>query len=261
MKKFLLPLLATFVLFAWGCDRIAKKHEAKHTTEVSNKTVIARVNGKPIYKEDLRGRPLEIAIDTEILYEAGMKQGLDKEVESAVEDYRKRLVVAAVQREIIQGLPKEEEVSQAEVEEYFKQNKSKYTAMSFKQIIVDNQNLADQIQKKAAAGEDFDKIAADLTKSGTIVNIRDLRFNRRFNDLFAGKPVGSVSDVIKEGNKFVILKVTEVKELPLEKASQAIKYTVAAKRRSQAMHDYAEKAKKDNNITVEIIEANVNEGK
>jgi hypothetical protein len=133
--------------------------------------------------------------------------------------------------------------------------------MSFKQIIVDNQNLADQIQKKAAAGEDFDKIAADLAKSGTTVNIRDLRFNRRFNDLFAGKPVGSVSDVIKEGNKFVILKVTEVKELPLEKASQAIKYTVAAKRRSQAMHDYAEKAKKDNNITVEIIEANVNEGK
>jgi hypothetical protein len=131
--------------------------------------------------------------------------------------------------------------------------------MSFKQIIVTDKDLADQVQKRAMAGEDLDKISSDLTKSGATVEVKDLRFNRRFNDVFAGKEVGSVSEVITEGNKFVILKLTEVKEVPLDKAKQAIKYTVAAKKRAQAVHDYAEQAKKDNNISVEILE--VDEGK
>jgi hypothetical protein len=257
MKK-LLPLLALLVLFAWGCDRTAKKEEVKDT-EAVNKTLLARVNGRPIYKEDLKGKPLETAIDFEILYEAGVKEGIDKQVEKAVEDYKKRLVVTTLQRQIVEKLPKEDVVSEEEIQEYYKQNQSKYTAMSFKEIIVQDKDLADQVQKRAMAGEDFDKIVAELTKSGTTAEVKDLRFNRRFNDLFSGKEVGSVSEVIKEGNKFVVLKLVEVKEVPLDKAKQAIKYTVAAKKKAQAIHDYAEKAKQDNNITVEIIE--VDEGK
>ena len=188
-----------------------------------------------------------------------MKRGLDKEVEMQVEDYKKRLIVTTLQKEIVPNRPKEEVVSEEEIQEYYKQNVSKYKAMSFKEIIVEDKNLADQIQKRAMAGEDFDQISSDLTKSGLNVQVVDLRFNRRFNDKFSGKEIGSVSEVIKEGNKFVILKLTEVKEFPLEKAKQAIKYAVALKKRAQALHDYAEQAKKDNNITVEILE--VDEGK
>ncbi|MCI0454998.1 MAG: peptidyl-prolyl cis-trans isomerase [Candidatus Dadabacteria bacterium] len=258
MKK-LLPLLALLVLFPLGCDRMAKKEEAKDTTEAVDKTVIARVNGRPIYKEDLKGKPLDTVIDFEILYDAGVKQGVDKQVAQAVEDYKKRLVVTTLQRQIVEKLPKDETVTEEEIQEYYKQNEGKYKAMSFKQLIVTDKDLADQVQKRAMAGEDFDKIASDMTKSGTTVEVKDLRFNRRFNDLFAGKEVGSVSEVITEGNKFVILKLTEVKEVPLDKAKQAIKYTVAAKKRAQAIHDYAEQAKKDNNISVEILE--VDEGK
>jgi len=258
MRK-LFPGLALLILFTLGCERSEKVEEAKKAEPVSDKKIAARINGRPIYEEDLRGIPLKDVIDYEILYEVGLKRGLDKEVEMQVEDYKKRLIVTTLQKEIVPNRPKEEVVSEEEIQEYYKQNVSKYKAMSFKEIIVEDKNLADQIQKRAMAGEDFDQISSDLTKSGLNVQVVDLRFNRRFNDKFSGKEIGSVSEVIKEGNKFVILKLTEVKEFPLEKAKQAIKYAVALKKRAQALHDYAEQAKKDNNITVEILE--VDEGK
>ena len=152
------------------------------------------------------------------------------------------------------SLPKEELASDTEIEEYYKQNEMKYKILSLKEISVEDKNLADEIQKRAATGEDFEKIASDYSNSGKNVGVRDLKFNRRYNNQFMGKEVGSVSEVIQEGNKFIILKLTETKDIPLDKAKQAIKYTVAAKKRAQAVHEFAEKAKNENNIKVEIIE-------
>ena len=255
MKK-LFRLLVFIILFAAGCERFEKKQAATTTSteETTQKKVVARVNGRPIYEEDLKGKPLQTAIDYEILYEAGLKRGLDNKIEQDVEDYKKRLIVTKMQREIMDSLPKEELASDTEIEEYYKQNEMKYKILSLKEISVEDKNLADEIQKRAATGEDFEKIASDYSNSGKNVGVRDLKFNRRYNNQFMGKEVGSVSEVIQEGNKFIILKLTETKDIPLDKAKQAIKYTVAAKKRAQAVHEFAEKAKNENNINVEIIE-------
>ncbi|HZX12846.1 MAG TPA: peptidylprolyl isomerase [Thermodesulfobacteriota bacterium] len=253
MKK-LFPLLVFIILFAAGCERFEKKQATTSTEETTQKKVVARVNGRPIYEEDLKGKPLQTAIDYEILYEAGLKRGLDNKIEQDVEDYKKRLIVTKMQREIMDSLPKEELASDTEIEEYYKQNEMKYKILSLKEISVEDKNLADEIQKRAATGEDFEKIASDYSNSGKNVGVRDLKFNRRYNNQFMGKEVGSVSEVIQEGNKFIILKLTETKDIPLDKAKQAIKYTVAAKKRAQAVHEFAEKAKNENNIKVEIIE-------
>ena len=253
MKK-LFPLLALFILFAWGCERFEKKQATTSTEETTQKKVVARVNGRPIYEEDLKGKPVQTAVDFEILYEAGLKKGLDNQVAQEVEDYKKRLIVTRMQREIMGNLPKEELASDTEIEEYYKQNEMKYKILSLKEISVEDKNLADEIQKKAASGVDFEKIVADYSQTGKNVGLRDLKFNRRYNNQFMGKEVGSVSEVIQEGNKFIILKLTETKDIPLDKAKQAIKYTVAAKKRAQAIREYAEKIKNENNIKVEIIE-------
>jgi len=253
MKK-LFPLLVLTILFAAGCERFEKKQATTSTQEITQKKVVARVNGRPIYEEDLKGKPLQTAIDYEILYEAGLKQGLDKKVEQAVEDYKKRIIVTTMQNEIMTNLPKEKAISEAEIEEYYNQNESKYKIMSFKEIIVEDKNLADEIHKRAANGEDFEKIASDLATAGTNLEVKDLRLNRKYNDRFIGKEIDSVSEIIEEGNRFVILKLTEVKDIPLAKAKHAIKYTIAAKKRAQAVNDFAEKAKNENNIKVEIIE-------
>ena len=125
--------------------------------------------------------------------------------------------------------------------------------MSFKEIVVEDQNLANEIHKRALSGEDFEKIASNYSESETNVQVRDLRFNKKYNERFIGKEIGSVSEIIQEGNNFVILKLTEVKEIPFNKTKQAIKYALIATKRSQAIHNFAEKAKNENNIKVEIL--------
>ena len=252
MKKLFL-LLALLILFAWGCERFGKKQETTTTEEATQKTVVARVNGRPIYKEDLRNRPLEGAIDYEILYEAGLKKGLDKKVEKTVEDYKKRLVVTALQRDLVSNLPKEE-ASEQEILEYYNNNKSKYVSLGIKEITVEDKNLAEEIDKKALAGEEFEKIVADYSNSGKKITLDDSRFNRKYNNRFAALEVGSISEVIEDGNTFKIVKITEVREMPFDEVKQAVKYTIGAQKKGQVIHEYAEKMKNENNIKVEIIE-------
>jgi len=252
MKK-LFPFLALLILFAWGCGKTEKKEETQKSETTTDEKVLARVNGRPIYENDLKGRPLEDVIDYEILYEVGLKQGLDKKVEKQLEDYRKRLIIAALQKDIMANLPKEE-VSEQEIEEYYKQNVGKYKRMSFKEIVVEDQNIANEIHKRALKGEDIEKIASDYSESGTKVRLRDSRLHKKDQERFIGKEVGSVSEVIQEGNTFVIIKLTEVKEIPLDKTAPAIKYSIIASKRAQAVHNFAEKAKDENNIKVEILQ-------
>src|SRR3990170_4452494 len=206
MKKLFL-LFALFILFPLGCERFAKKEEVKDASVTTDKTVIARVNGRPVYKEDLRNRPLETVIDNEILYEAGLKKGLDKKVANAVEEYEKRLIVSMLQRDIVSNLPKDDVVSEEEIMEYYKNNKIRYALLGIKEITVEDKDLAQEVHKKALSGEDLDKIAADYSKSGKNVKADTSRFNRKYNNRFTKLEVGSVSEIIEDGNTFKILNV------------------------------------------------------
>ncbi len=252
MKR-LFPFLALLIIFAWGCEKSEKKEETQKIETSTCKKIVARVNERPIYEGALKGRPLEEVIDYEIIYEVGLKQGLDKKFEKDVEEYRKRLIVTSLQKDILANQPKEE-ISEQEIEEYYKKNKDKYTIMSFKVIVVEDQNLANEIHKRAVSGEDFEKIASDYSQSGKNVQASDMRFNRRYNERFIGKEIGSVSEIIQDGNKLMILKLTEVKEIPLERTKQAAQYSIKASKKTNAIHDFAEKARDENNIKVEILE-------
>jgi len=259
MRK-LLPFLALLILFVWGCGKSEKKEETKKASSTETegvthveKKIVARVDGRSIYEEDLRGRPIEEVIVDEILYEEGLKRGLDKKFEERVELYKRNLIINELKAEIIKNLPKEV-VGRKEIEGYYKENESKYKYLRIKQVSVEDKNLAEKIHKKALAGEDLEKIASDYSKSGTNLTVTDLGYNKKYNDLFSGKDIGSVSDVIQEGDRFKILKLIEVREIPLSMLNQPIKYAVSAKKRGEAVREFVEKLKEENKIKVEIIE-------
>lgn len=261
MKR-LFPFIVLFVLFTWGCGKSEKKTEEPKDLSPTNQTaqtnmpdrVVARINGRPIYEKDLDGRPLEYVITDEILYEEGLKRGLDKKLEPRIEQYKKSLIVNAIKNEISGKLPKDEEVSDKEIEDYYKENESRFTHMRVKEMIFDDKGLAEEAHERAIKGEDFEKIASDLsTKSGKNIPVKDLVFGVRYNDIFKGKDVGSVSDVIQEGNEFKVVKLVEMRKIPIFKARSSIKYLILAKKKNDALRDYAEKLSKEDNIKVEIL--------
>jgi|GEM_PF-1092851 len=266
---FLLPVLVTSITL--GCSNSQKKeakNEEKQTREEKTtsqtkasvgkgegKTVVAYVNGRPIYKEDLRGRSLQDAIDLEILYEEGLRRGLDKELEDKIEDFKKRQIVTTLQREILKNVKvSPSEITEKEIEEYYNQNKDKYRYLVLKEIVTDDKSIAEDIQKRALNGEDLEKIASEYSQAGKKVTVRDVRNPRKYNKVFSGNEIGSVSQIIEEGEEFKILKLVNVKEIPLSKAKQAIKYNLVARKRADAIHEFAEKVKKEHKIKVEILE-------
>jgi PPIC-type PPIASE domain len=261
MKR-LFPLLALIILVSLGCGKSEKKTEKPKEVASSSQTaqtnapdrIIARVNGKPIYEKDLGGRPLEYLITDEILYQDGLKSGLDKKLEPRIEQFKKSLIVNAMKNEIVNKLPKDEEVSDKEIEDYYKANESRYTHMHVKEMTLEDKSLAEEAHKRALSGEDLEKIASDLSaKSGKSIPVKDLVYGVRYNEIFRGKNPGSVSDVIQEGNEFKVVKLVEVRKIPLLRAGQSIKYLVLAKKKNDAMRDYAEKLSKEDNIKVEIL--------
>jgi foldase protein PrsA len=272
LQLLLLPALVTSIIL--GCSNSQKK-EAKNeekpakeekttsqtkertTSEVKEegKTVVAYVNGRPIYKEDLRGRSLQDAIDLEILYEEGLRRGLDKELEDKIENFKKRLIVTTLQREILKNVKvNPSEITDKEIEEYYNQNKDKYRYLVIKEIVTDDKSIAEEIQKRALQGEDFEKIASEYSQAGKNVTVRDVRNPRKYSKVFSGNEIGSISQIIQEGNEFKILKLVNVREIPLSRAKQAIKYNLVARKKADAIHEFAEKVKKEHNIKVEILE-------
>ncbi len=257
MKK-LFPVLGLLIVFAWGCGKSEKKEETeKAPTTVkevptSSKKIVARVNGRPIYEEDLMGRPVKEAIVDEILYDEGLKQGLDKKLEERVERYKRNLIINELKTEIMKSLLKK--VDPKEIEGYYKENESRYKYTHVMEVSVEDKNLAEEIHKKALEGKDLEKIASDYANSGKKATVRDLGFSKKYNDIFAGKSIGSVSEVIQQGDRFKIIKLVEVREIPLSRLDQAIRSNILAKKRYEAIDEFAEKLKDKNKIKVEIIE-------
>lgn len=269
MRRFVMLISTSALILFAGCKAEQQKKEItkeENKTVLSqeqstlqdkdSKTVVARINGRPIYKEEIGDEPLQRVIDEEILYEIGLKQGLDKnkKLEEQVERYKKRLIINAVRAEIFNNIGKEEsKVSDEEIEKYYRENENRYRYLSLKAIVTNDREIAEEIHKRALKGEDFEKIVSDYSKSGKEVTLRELGFTRKYNDLFKGNDIGSVSNIIQEGNRFVILKVTDVRQLELQRVKPAIRATIAAQKRGKALHDYIEKLKKENNIKVEIL--------
>lgn len=272
MKRLFSLILFSALVFS-ACSQTEKKEEAKQGTqseaqsgakqepqvEQSDKTLLARVNGNPIYKEDLNGRRLKGAIRDEILYQEGLKQGLDKKFEKDFENYKKRFIVESVKKDLLQNIAKQE-ASDEEIEEQYNKNIDKYTFLSLTEISTADKSTAEEIRKKLIDGVDANQIASEYVKSGIKVSPANFGFVKKYNDLFEKKETGQVSKVVEEGDQFKVFVITNVRSIPLLKAKKSLQYNVMAQKRGKIIHDMVEKMKTENNITVEIVKGNEDEG-
>jgi len=268
MKRLFSLILFSILVFS-ACSQTEKKEETKTEgqaaskqeaqVEQSDKTLLARVNGNPIYEEDLKGRRLGGAIRDEILYQEGLKRGYDKKFKNDFENYEKRLVVEAVKKDLLDNIA-EQEASDQEIEEQYNKDLDKFTFLSLTEISTADKNTTEEIRKKLVEGANPNQIAADYTKSGTKVSPANFGFVKKYNDIFEKKEVGQVSKIVEEDGQFKVFVITNVRSIPLLKAKKSLQYHVMAKKRGKMIHDLVEKMKKDNNITVEIVKVDQEEG-
>jgi len=264
--------LLTILLFLSACGQSGNKESSGDETGVSgkeqgsNKTngrfkpeksgkVVARVNGVPIYEEELRGQPVESLVTDEILYQEGLSEGIEKKYEDKVTQFQMNLVVRDVKDKILAGMPPEKEMTDQELQDYYNSNKDlNYTNIRVQEINFTDKKLGEQILKMAQDGKDFNEIVKELPDTGSEFKVNQLGFDKKLNMYFDAMEVGEISPVIeKKDGTYSVLEIQEVTVIPFETARNAIKFVVKARKKGAAFKEYAQKIAKEKNYNVEIV--------
>jgi parvulin-like peptidyl-prolyl isomerase len=183
---------------------------------------------------------------------AATKAGLEKEakVKEQMRLSKLQILASNYSRQMQQ---KEAEVPEADIQKYYKENASKYEEAKLLRIYVPmvvkeegkppdaaaTKALAEKIQQRAAAGEDFDKLQKEAftaaASKGTPPSV-DMGERRRGTlppkqeDAVFGMKAGEVSPALEEASGFYIYKVVSKDQVPLEKVHDEIKGTLARER-------------------------------
>ena len=219
-------------------------------------TDLALVNGVPIYADELNGRSVDSLVTDEILYQEGLKEGLEKKYQDKIRQYQMSLVVRELKGAIVAKMPPEREITDKDLLDYYNSNKdTNYTNYRIEEINFQDEELGEQIIKMAKEGKSFQDIAKELSGDKSQITVNDLGFNKKLNIYFQAKEPGSISGVItKQDGAYSVLKILEIKEIPYNSVKNAIKYFIEARREGAAYNQAARETAKENGFIVEIAE-------
>lgn len=235
----------------------AKDTEGADSVQISKPErvgkLVARVNGVPIYEDELNGRNIEFVVSEEIIYQAGLKKGMGKQFRDQVRNYEKSLVVKTTKSEVLENREPTKKVSDEQIERYYELNKDKYVYARILEIAFPDVNMGNDIKERAEKGEKLQDIASSYPNIA--MTVTNLGFNKRMAKNFDTLEVDNISDVIQKPNgTFSVLKVVEIKDVPLSVSKKSIRNILEAKEKGNMFDEYANELARENNITVEIIE-------
>lgn len=153
-------------------------------------------------------------------------------------------------------------ISDEEIAKYYEENKANFTEeeqVKASHILVEKEDLAKEIKKKLAGGEDFSKLAKEYSiDEGTKVNGGDLGFFGKgkmvpsFDEAAFKLPIGQVSEPIKSDFGYHIIVVNEKKEAKttsLEENKETIKQMLVDAKLPEAFNTWYSKKVTEYKIT------------
>ena len=207
---------------------------------------------KPAFKELVQFNRLQI-----LSQELGraLKEDADNVPQADIEKYYKDNPEAFEQANLLRiYVPKDKQEPPAKADADAKEETAEDTAKDGTKQKADEDAMkktADDVQKRAAAGEDFDKLqkeayaAAGIQGAAAPTNIGQMTRNqipvnqRAVLDLKAGE----VSQLFTEPNGYYIYKVVSKQTKPLDQARDEIRTTLSQQRLQDAMGKYQQESK------------------
>ncbi len=195
--------------------------------------------------------------DLLVMANAAAKAGVEKDpkVQEELRVSKLQILASSYSR---QSQQKEAEVPQADIEKYYRENSAKYEQAKLLRIYVPmvptedgkapdtvaTKALAQKLQQRAAAGEDFDQLQKEAfaaAKNKGTPPSADMGERRRLTlppnqegVVFGLKP-GGVSGALEEVSGFYIYKVVSKDQVPLDKVHDEIKSALGRERFRESM--------------------------
>lgn len=193
-----------------------------------------------------------------LLYQEGLRQGIDKqpEVRQQIEETTRKIVLGSLLQKAIESNIKAPD--EAAVEQYYLTHADEFSSekqVHASHILVKEQAEAEAISAELGKGADFAQLARDKSTCSSAARGGDLGFFTRdrmvkeFADVaFSLKP-GEISPPVKTKFGYHLIKLDEVKEAgtrPLAEVKTTIENKLIQEQKSRLFEDYVAGLKKKN---------------
>ena len=263
MKKIsLFSILVVFIALVGilGCN----KNETKETkgenttdTEITEETgqIVFKINDRPVYEDEMSVSDLTGAVNDEILYEAAIMQGVDKEpkVARTLKIYRRNFLTGIMKKKVLDEFLKDYKVPDEDVNNYYNSHKGDFTILDVNRLTIKDKSKTDEIYNKLVEGEAIDDLVNEYKKQNIEIISQKIVNTRRYNDQFNSFEIGEISKPLDEQNNSVIYVILKTEVSPLDKVASNIRYKLLNQAKAQALNDYIKKLKDEGKVKVQII--------
>ncbi|MCE5312861.1 MAG: peptidyl-prolyl cis-trans isomerase [Nitrospiraceae bacterium] len=268
MKRLLaITFLLAFVLSCSKTDGKGGYAVKIDGTKITKQEIQTEISALPeVAREFYKGpegteRLINELVNREMLYMEAKKKGFEKtpEFKKKLEDFKKVTLIQQMLGKEMEGWSK---VTDEDVKAYYDKNKADMiepTKIRLSHIVVNNEQDAIKAAERLKKGEDFAKVAAEMStdtksaKSGGDLgsfNLGELDPNLE-NIAFRLKK-GDISVPLKRKDGIHLLKVTERqgKLVPFDKAKDVIKQKLTAEKQKEGFDKYLEGIKKNYKVDI-----------
>ena len=204
-------------------------------------------------------------IPREVLYQEAKQKGFDKkkEIVAKIEDAKRAILIDALLEE---GLRGKGEVSEEEIQRYYKENQPLFTEpqeIKIRQIVVNTEPALKEAVTRLSKGESFEKIASTYNigkfkeDGGNLGYIRRGQLAPSFAQFeeaaFSLRRRGEVSEVVSSPYGYHILRLEDMRGSslrPLNQVKERIRYFLQPKKKQEAYLEYVKEVKAKNKVLI-----------
>lgn len=260
------------VILKAGSSKLTKKelNEDLKTLPPQTKAFLSSPEGINRLKDEL--------IKRELLYEEAKTKDISKseEFKRRVEEFKKITLINMLLEKELREI---QNVTEKDAKDYYEKNKEQFikpTEIRLSQIVVKNEEDAKRVYERVDKGEDFGKIARELSRDyktkaigGDIGFFKRGQLDPQIENLIFNLKKGQVSMPLNRKDGMYIFKVTDVKGTPVEfeQIKQQLMEQLKAKKQQDWFNGYIENLKKKHKVEInekalkDILVQGLNEGK
>jgi peptidyl-prolyl cis-trans isomerase C len=204
-------------------------------------------------------------ITREVLYQEASKKGYDKntQIMGKIEDIKRAMVIEAFLEDT---LSKRGDVSDSEIQQYYKENKDLFTEpeeIKIRQIIVESEPVLQGVLMRLSNGESFEKLASTYNvgkyreDGGNFGSIRRGQLSpslAQFEEAaFSLRNKGEISEVVKTPFGYHIIRLDDKRGTalkPLGLVKEKIRLVLQAKKKQEVRTAYLKETKTKAKISI-----------
>ena len=279
MKRFIsLTILFFLSLLFSGCQRTGEKGLGeKDLVRINDLSISMEEFHQMLEKQPLEGKMKLLSeketrdflenyvIPREVLYQEAKKRGLDKnkEILTKIEDAKRAILIEALLEEVLRG---KVEVSEEEIQRYYKENQALFTEpqeIKIRHIVVNSEPALKEVVTKLSKAENFEKLASTYNIGNFKEDGGNLGYIRRgqlappfaqFEEVaFSLRKRGEVSEVVNTPYGYHIIRLEDMRGTavrPLNQVKERIRFFLQPKKRQDAYLEYVKEAKSKAKILI-----------